>query len=96
MLIDGGIYGDRNVVKKDAEKILKYKDFIMDIQRMWNVRAKVIQVTIGATGTISKVIQVAIWATGTISKVIPVSTGATGTISKLIPVTIGRLELSQK
>ena len=27
MLIDVGISGDRNVIKKEAEKILKYKDF---------------------------------------------------------------------
>jgi hypothetical protein len=26
MLIDGAIPGDRNVIKKKAEKILKYKD----------------------------------------------------------------------
>jgi len=40
--------------KKEAEKILKYKDFTIEIQRMWNVKTKVIQVIIGATGTISK------------------------------------------
>jgi hypothetical protein len=40
MLIDVGIYGDRNVVKKDAGKILKYKDLIIEIQRMWNVKTK--------------------------------------------------------
>ena len=34
MLIDVGICGDRNVVKKDAEKMLKYKDLIIEIQRM--------------------------------------------------------------
>jgi hypothetical protein len=28
MSIDVAICGDRNVVKKDAEKILKYKDII--------------------------------------------------------------------
>ena len=42
------------MVKNDAEKILKYKDLIIEIQRMWNARAKVIPVTIGATGTISE------------------------------------------
>jgi len=28
MLIDVAIPGDRNVIKKEAEKILKYKDLI--------------------------------------------------------------------
>jgi hypothetical protein len=38
---------DRNVIKKETEKILKYKDFITQIQRMWNVIAKLIPVTTG-------------------------------------------------
>jgi hypothetical protein len=37
-----------------AEKILKYKDLTIQIQRMWNVKTRVIPVIIGATGTISK------------------------------------------
>jgi hypothetical protein len=54
MLIDVGICGDRNVVKKDDEKFLKYKNLIIEIQRMWNVKAKLIPARTGATGTISK------------------------------------------
>ena len=54
MIIDVAISGDRNVIQKEAEKILKYKDLTREIQRMWNVKAKVIPVIIGATGTISK------------------------------------------
>ena len=42
------------MTKKEAEKILKYKYLITEIQRMWNVKAKVISVIIGATGTISE------------------------------------------
>jgi len=54
MLINVAISGDRNVIKKEAEKILKYKDLTTEIQRMWNVNTKVIPVIIGAIGTISK------------------------------------------
>jgi hypothetical protein len=31
---DVAISGDRNVIKKEAEKILKYKDLTIEIQRM--------------------------------------------------------------
>ena len=54
MLIDVAIPGDRNVVKREAEKILKYKDLIIEIQRRWKVKAKVKPVITGANGTISK------------------------------------------
>jgi len=53
MLTDVAIPGDRNVKNKEAEKILKYKDLIIEIQRMV-VTAKVIPVVIRETGTISK------------------------------------------
>jgi hypothetical protein len=54
MLIGVAISGERNMIKKEAKKILKYKDLTIEIQRMWNVKTKVIPVIIGATGTISK------------------------------------------
>ena len=31
-----------NAIKKEVEKILKYKDFTTEIQRTWNVKTKVI------------------------------------------------------
>jgi len=43
-----------NVIKKEAEKILKHKDLTSEIQSTWNVKTKVMPVTIGATGTIPK------------------------------------------
>jgi hypothetical protein len=54
MLIAVAPPGDRNVIKKEAERILKYKDPIMEMWRIWNVKTNVMPVIIGATGTISK------------------------------------------
>ena len=54
MLIDVAISGNRNVIKKEAEKILKYKNLTIEIKRMWKVKTRVIPVIIEATGTISK------------------------------------------
>jgi hypothetical protein len=54
MLMDVAIPGDRNVIQKEAEKILKYKDLTIEIQHKRNVKTRVIPVVIGATGTISK------------------------------------------
>jgi len=39
--------GDRNVIKKGAEKILKYKFLTIEIQHMWNVQTKVIPAITG-------------------------------------------------
>jgi hypothetical protein len=54
MLIDVANLGDRNVIKKESEKILKHKNLTIEIQHMWNVKTNVIPVIIWATGTISK------------------------------------------
>jgi hypothetical protein len=51
MLIAVAVLGDRNVIKKEAVKILKHKDLITE---MWNVKTKVTPLIIGATRTISK------------------------------------------
>jgi hypothetical protein len=41
MLIDAAISGDRKVIKKEAEKILKHKDLTMEIQCTWNVKQNI-------------------------------------------------------
>jgi hypothetical protein len=45
--------GDKYVTEKETDRILKYKGIITDIQCMWNVKAKLIPVIIGATGTVA-------------------------------------------
>ena len=45
------------MIKKEAEKILKYKDLTVEIQRMWNVKTKMIAVIIGGDWDCFKVIQ---------------------------------------
>jgi hypothetical protein len=37
MLIGVAISGDRNVIKKEAEKFLKYRDRTREIELLWNV-----------------------------------------------------------
>ena len=43
------------MIKKEADKLLKDKD--LEIQHMWNVKAKVMPVKIGAKETISKLLR---------------------------------------
>jgi len=47
MLIDVTIPGDRNVIKKQTEKISKYKDLIIKFHLLWNVKAKMMPEIIG-------------------------------------------------
>jgi hypothetical protein len=42
------------VINKEADKVIKYKDFTTEIQHIWNVKANVMPVIIEMTGTISK------------------------------------------
>jgi hypothetical protein len=40
MLIVVAISGDRNLVRKEAGTILKYKDLTTDIELVWNVKQR--------------------------------------------------------
>ena len=57
MLIDFAVTGDRSVVKKEGEEVLKYKDLKIEIQRMWNVKEKLIPVIIGGDWNHFQIIQ---------------------------------------
>jgi hypothetical protein len=46
ILIDVAISGDRNVIKKEVEKILKYENLTTEIQSTWSIKTNVMPVTI--------------------------------------------------
>jgi hypothetical protein len=48
------ISGDINVRKKDAEIILRYKHLTTEVERMWNVKTKLLTVIIGENETALK------------------------------------------
>jgi hypothetical protein len=54
LLIDAAIPSDRNVIQKESEKNLKYKNVRIEIQRMWNMKCFVTPVIVGATGIVTK------------------------------------------
>ena len=54
MPIDTTISVDMNVIKRQAEKILQYKDLATEIKGMQNITVKVTQETTEAIGTIQK------------------------------------------
>jgi hypothetical protein len=54
VLIEIEISGDGNVIKKESEKVLKWKHLTIEIHRMSNVKTEMIPIVTGANGTISK------------------------------------------
>jgi hypothetical protein len=48
------IPSDRNVLQKESEKKLKYKNLSIEIQRMWNMKCFVIPVIIGTAGIVTR------------------------------------------
>jgi hypothetical protein len=57
IIIDVAIPSDKNVIQKEAEKKLKYKNLSIEIQKIWNMKCFFIPVIIGATGIVSKSLQ---------------------------------------
>ena len=48
------IPADRNIVQREAEKKLKYKGLCTEIQRMWNLKCRIIPVIIVVTGIVTR------------------------------------------
>ena len=41
------------VKEKEIEKISKYKDLRIEVERLWNVKSSVIPIVVGASGAVS-------------------------------------------
>ena len=54
LLIDMSIPSDLNTSIKVSEKLSKYKDLEIEINRMWKMKTEVIPVVIGALGLVKK------------------------------------------
>jgi hypothetical protein len=57
LLTDVAIPSDKNVIQKEAEKKLEYKNLSIEIQKMWNMKCFIIPVITGAIGIVSKSLQ---------------------------------------
>lgn len=51
-IIDIAVPGDFRVKDKEHEKITKYQDLVIEVNRMWKTKARVIPIVIGALGAI--------------------------------------------
>ncbi len=52
-IIDIAILGDAGIVEKEKEKVEKYLDLRRWVARLWNVKAKVVPIVVGALGAVT-------------------------------------------
>jgi len=53
-LVDVAIPANKRIVEKEQEKITKYQDLRIELERLWNKKTRIIPVVIGALGAISE------------------------------------------
>ena len=53
-IIDFAVPGDNRIKEKEKEKIAKYQDLKRELQKIWNVRVKIIPLVVGSLGAIPK------------------------------------------
>ena len=55
MIIDVAIPTCQNIVKKEAEKVTKYRDLEIELQKCWNLKkVRTIPIVIGALGSVTR------------------------------------------
>ena len=52
-IIDTAVPGDAGIVEKEKEKVEKYQDLRREVARLWNVKAKVVPIVVGALGAVT-------------------------------------------
>ena len=53
-IIDIVVPGDQNIKVKELEKITKYQDLRLQVRKLWDVKATVILIIVGALGTVTE------------------------------------------
>ena len=57
LLIDMRVPSDRIIAVKEFDKLSKYKDLEIEIQKMWHLKTTVVPVIVGALGVVKKSLQ---------------------------------------
>ena len=57
-IIDFAVLGDSRVQEKEKEKIEKYQDLRRELQKIWNVRVKIIPVLLGTARILRKFLEI--------------------------------------
>ena len=52
--IDMSVLSERNLANKEIEKLTKYKDLEIEVNKMWNMKTTIVPVIVGALGLIRK------------------------------------------
>jgi len=52
-IIDIAVPVDAGIVEKEKEKVEKYQDLRREVLRLWNVKAKVVPIVVGALGAVT-------------------------------------------
>ena len=53
-IIDFAVPGDSKIEEKEKDKIEKYQGFGRELQKIWNVKVKIITLVVGTLGAIPK------------------------------------------
>ena len=53
-IINSAVPGDSRIGEKEKDKIAKYQDLGRELQKIWNVKVKIISLVVGSLGAIPK------------------------------------------